>query len=118
MATRVLLLGMPTMLGQILRRIAADAPELDVVAELPDVELDSPEVLTAEPDVVIAGADRATEEAVASLLYQRRGLRVLGISADGRHGILYEMRPHRILLGELAPATLIAAVRGDRPCGS
>lgn len=118
MATRVLLLGMPTMLRQILRRIAADAPDLDVVAELPDVELDSPDVLTAEPDVVIAGTDRATEEAVAGLFHQRHAPRVLGISADGRQAILYEMRPHRVPLGELAPTTLIAAVRGDRRRGS
>src|SRR6266496_2345851 len=112
--TRVLLLGMPTMLRQILLRIAADTPELDVVAELPDADLDSPDVLTSEADVVIAGADRASEDAVTSLLRHRHSVRILGISDDGRHGTLYEMRPHRVLLGELAPATLVAVIRGDQ----
>ena len=52
------------MLRQIVRRIAEDVPELDVVAELPDASLDSPEVLRAEPDVVILSAD-ITENAAA-----------------------------------------------------
>lgn len=112
--TRVLLLGMPTMLRQILRRIAADTPGLDVVAELPDADLDSPEVLITEPDVVIAEADRVSEDAVTSLLRHRHAVRILGISDDGRHGILYEMRPHRVLLGELAPAMLVAVILGDQ----
>ena len=115
--TRVLLLGMPTMLRQIVRRIAEDAPELDVVAELPDADLESPEVLDAEPDVVITGADPASEDAVTKLLRRRRAIRVLGISADARHVTLYELRPQRIPLGELAPATLVTAIRG-RPGGS
>jgi len=106
------------MLRQIVRRIAEDAPELDVVAELPDAGLDSPEVLSAGPDVVITGADRASEDAVMSLLRRRRGVRVFGISADGRHVTLYELRPQRIPLGELAPATLVTAVRGGQPGGS
>ena len=110
---RVLLLGMPTMLRQIVRRIAEEAPELEVVAEMPDAELDSAEVLGAEPDVVITGADRASQDAVTNLLCRRRAVRLLGISADARRVTLYELRPQRVPLGELAPATLVNAIRGQ-----
>lgn len=113
---RVLLLGMPTMLRQIVRRIAEDAPGLDVVAELPDANLDSPEILIAEPDVVIMGADRISEDDVTNLLRQRHAIRILGISADARQVTLHELRPQRVPLGELAPAILVAAIRGGRPC--
>jgi chemotaxis response regulator CheB len=106
------------MLRQIVRRIAEDAPELDVVAELPDASLDSPEVLRAEPDVVITGADRMSEDAVTNLLRRRHPMRILGISADARQVTLHELRPQRVPLGELAPATLIAAIRGGQQCES
>jgi hypothetical protein len=106
------------MLRQIVRQIAEDAPELDVVAELPDANLDSPEVLRAEPDVVITGADRTSEDAVTDLLRRRHAIRILGISADGRQVTLHELRPQRVPLGELAPAILVAAIRGGQPCES
>ena len=98
------------MLRQILR-IAEDAPELDV----PDASLDSPEVLRAEPDVVITGADRISEDAVTNLIRRRHAMRILGISADARQVTLHELQPQRVPLGELAPATLIAAIRGGQP---
>jgi len=103
------------MLRQIVLRIAEDSPELDVVAELPDARLDSPEILRAEPDVVITGADRISEDAVTDLLRRRHAIRILGISADARQVTLYELRPQRVPLGELAPATLVAAIRGGEP---
>jgi chemotaxis response regulator CheB len=106
------------MLRQIVRRIAEDAPELDVVAELPEASLDSPEVLRAEPDVVITGADLVSEDAVANLLRRRHALRILGISADAKQVTLHELRPQRVPLGELAPPTLVAAIRGGRLCES
>jgi hypothetical protein len=112
---RVLLLGMPTMLREIVRRIAEDAPGLDVIAELPDANIDSPEILRAEPDVVITGADRISEDAVTNLLRRRHAIRILGISADARQVALHELRPQRVPLGELAPAMLVAAIRGGRP---
>jgi hypothetical protein len=101
------------MLRQIVRRIAEDAPGLDVVAELPDANLDSPEIPRAEPDVVITGADRISKDAVTDLLRQRQAIRILEISADARRITLHELRPQQVPLGELAPAILVAAIRGQ-----
>ena len=111
---RILLLGMPTMLRQILRQTAASVPGLIVVAELPDAELDSPDVIAAGADVVIAGADRASEAAVTDLLCRPYPVQVLGISADGHDAVLYEMRPHRMLLEELSPTTLVSVLSRQR----
>src|SRR5690348_9807185 len=109
---------MPTMLRQILQEIAADAPDLVVVAELLDAQLDSPEVMAADADVVITGAEQASEATVRGLLCRSRPLRVLGISADGRDATMYEMRPHKVLLGELAPTTLVDVLRGTTSAGA
>ena len=113
----IVLLGMPGMLRQILREIAAGEPELVVVAELPNAELDSPGILAAGADVVVAGADLASEQAVTRLLCRPRPVQVLGISADGHDAFLYEMRPHRVLLGELSPATLVNVLSRAAPGG-
>ena len=113
----IVLLGMPGMLRQILREIAAGEPGLVVVAELPNAELDSPGILAAGADVVVAGADLASEQAVTRLLCRPRPVQVLGISADGHDAFLYEMRPHRVLLGELSPATLVNVLSRAAPGG-
>jgi chemotaxis response regulator CheB len=110
--TRVLLLGMPTMLRQIVREAVATVPDIDIVGEVPGSLDDLDEVIAATPDVFVVGREDTSDAAVARLLRERSGVRVLGISSDGAQTTLYEMRPHRVSLGELGPAALAALIRG------
>ena len=98
------------MLRQIVRRVLEDAAVFDVVVELPLADLGSAQVLDSKPDVIIMDVQETSAAAVDALLYQRCSTRILGISADGQQGTLYEMRPHRVVLGELTPASLVAVL--------
>jgi chemotaxis response regulator CheB len=107
-----LLLGMPTMLRQIVREAVATAPDIDVVGDLPGSLEHLDGVIAARPDVVVVNREDASDAAVARLLRECGGIRVLGVSPDGAQTTRYEMRPHQVPLGELGPAALVALIRG------
>jgi hypothetical protein len=109
---RVLLVGMPRMLRGIVNGLVSVEPDLEIVGELGDVEAELPAIEASGATVVIAGVQ-------APLLARRLSdrARVLGVSPDGREGVLYELRPHERVLGEISPATLLAAIRGDPVSG-
>jgi chemotaxis response regulator CheB len=111
MTTRILLLGMPAMLRELLVRIVAQAPDIEIVADLPDDDLRSPSALQRQADVVVVDSDRAPVEDVAALLLERCRTKVLGLSSDGRRAFLHELRPHRVPLGELSPAAFVDVIR-------
>jgi len=66
----------------------------------------------ARPDIVILGLDDASAGPVSQrLLSLWPDLKVMGVSADGRSGCLYELRPHRVPLGDLSAHGLVEAIR-------
>jgi hypothetical protein len=66
-----------------------------------------------EADALIVRADSCDEDEIGDLLAERPGARVLAIAPNGDSGSLYELRPHRVYLGDLSPRALIEAIRGD-----
>lgn len=111
---RVLLLGLPVMLRQIVSQTIAAEPDLEIVGELEDMRL----AAARQPHVVIVGlgADEPVLEAcvpavVRALLDHLPRAKVLGLLPDGRSGYVYELRPQRAPIGELSPATLITSIR-------
>jgi hypothetical protein len=40
-----------------------------------------------------------------------RGVRALEVGSDGRESVLYELRPHRVSLGEISPGALVRTIR-------
>jgi hypothetical protein len=62
-------------------------------------------------DFVIAGAGRLAPDDVSRLLEVHPGIKVLAVSESGRQGLLYELRPHRVPIGDLSPAVLLATIR-------
>ncbi|MFC8130900.1 hypothetical protein [Streptomyces sp. NPDC057302] len=56
----------------------------------------------------------AVPPSLVRLLLDHPHLRILVVEGDGRTGSLWELRPHRIALGELSPHQLIRAV-GEHP---
>jgi hypothetical protein len=103
---RVVLAEMPTLLHEIVSTILSTDP---------DVELDATPVPTDEIDSAdaVARADvLATSDDYSPTLFAHPRLRLVAISDDRKHAVLYELRPHRAPLGELSPQLLVRAVHG------
>lgn len=95
---RVALVGMPALLGDIVRAVIDTEPGLRAVDAAGDIA-----------DVVVCTAgSRVGDEVIVPLLHRRSAARVVIIAADGR--CAYVCTPS----GELSPATLRDAILGQR----
>jgi hypothetical protein len=66
----------------------------------------------AAADALIVREDSCDEDEIRGLLVERPGARVLAIAPTGASGSLYELRPHRVHLGDLSPQALVDAIKG------
>jgi len=101
---------MAPLLREIVREAIVREPDFDLVAEHDDVDVRTVLELD-DPDFIIVGEDAASEPDVRALVGARRGLRALEVKSDGRESVLFELRPHRIALGEISSDTLVRAIR-------
>ena len=109
--TRIVLIDMPPLLREIVREAIDGEPDLDVVAEHPgDVDVRHA-VERDEADFVIVGSEAAAALGVPALIGGGARVRALELQGDGRNGVLYELRPHRVSLGEISPQTLVQSIR-------
>jgi DNA-binding NarL/FixJ family response regulator len=111
--TRVLVVGLATrMLREIVRRVVANESDLAVVAEFSQhVPLEA-EVARTGADVVIVGAGNPDlVDSCRHLFAEHPQVKVLAIGGDGRHTVLYELRPYEVMLGRLSPARLLEVIR-------
>jgi len=103
---------MPPLLREIVRDAVAREADLELVAE----HEDGPELREAlardGADFVIVGSDAAAAACVTSLVASQRSMRALELRGDGRESVLYELRPHRVPLGEISAETLVRTIRG------
>jgi hypothetical protein len=109
MRTRVLLVGMPKLLRDLVKEILMSQSDITVVGEL--TELDARLIASLDNSraaAVIVGSSQAeVPEVFCRLLRERPSVRVLAIADDGRQTYLY------LPLGELSPTGLLDAVRRD-----
>jgi hypothetical protein len=110
---RILLGRMPKMLIDILYHVVASELDLVIVGLVNDDESLPAAVRRTRAEVVLT-AQTAEDELpeYASLLVRRPRLKVVAITGDGRTGLLYELRPQRIPLGEMSAVALYNAIRG------
>jgi len=108
--TRIVLIDMAPLLREIVRAAVVREPDLDIVAEHDEIDVRSVLELD-DPDFIIVGENAATAEDLRVLVGVGRGLRALEVQSDGRESVLYELRPHRISLGEISSDTLVRAIR-------
>jgi hypothetical protein len=100
----------------IVRDAIAREPDLDVVAE-GDVAGLRESVERDEPDFVIVGTVAASAT-VRSIVGACSCVRALEVRSDGTESVLYELRPHRVSLGEISPASLVQTIRDSPTWGS
>jgi hypothetical protein len=101
---------MAPLLREIVQEAIVREPDLDIVAEHDEIDVRSAVELD-DPDFIIVGETAAAEQDVRMLVGAGRGLRALEVQSDGRESVLYELRPHRISLGEISSETLVRAIR-------
>jgi DNA-binding NarL/FixJ family response regulator len=109
-STRIVLIDMPPLLRDVVRNVLSGEPDIEVVAEH-DAAVDVGDAVEAdEADLVIAGSDVASS-ALREAVARDRGVRALEVRSDGKESVLYELRPHRVPLGEISPETLLRTIR-------
>ena len=108
--TRIVLIDMSPLLREIIRRALVPEPDLEVVAEHEGAVDLRAAVERDAPDFVIFGDD-ASDDSVRSLVTADRGVRAIEVRSDGRESVLYELRPHRVSLGEISSETLVRTIR-------
>lgn len=105
---------MPQLLDHILDSVFADDAEVTLLRAPAGVDSVAEAVTLTEPDVVIVAERRAGPHELDDLLRLAPHAQALTVADDARTAVLYELRPHRRLLGELSPASIRSAVHGAR----
>lgn len=113
---RVLLVGMPRLLVDIILPIVASEPDMSVVGQVSRSDLFTAARHT-RADIVVVGQgakdDREEREEYTHLLLELPRLKVLTIADDARSAALFELQPRRVPLGEVSANTLRSAIRGS-----
>jgi DNA-binding NarL/FixJ family response regulator len=110
--TRVLMAAMPPILYDIVRELAAEEPDLEVVGHVgPEADL-AVAVEACGADVVLSGAACSGREASERLLRAFPHLRVLTVTADRRAAYLDRLLPHRTEIADMSADDLIDALLG------
>ena len=114
----VVLIDLPGVLSDILRSVLDREPDIRVRGQLRDCRalLEGAERIPAQV-VIVGGETSDLPAACRALLDARVQTKVLTVAGDGRDASLYELRPHRLPLGELSPDRLLDAVRTARSTG-
>jgi DNA-binding NarL/FixJ family response regulator len=113
--TRILLAGMPPLLRDIVEDAVAKQPDMDVLGHFSEGDDLAQSLKEVAVDVVIVGARQPDDFALADqCLRASPRVRVLVIANSGRNATMYEMRPHRVSLGDVSPEMLVAAIRAER----
>ena len=109
--TRVILVDMPRMLGEIVKEVVSNEDDLEIVEEH-DGDAALATTRAGGSCVVITRLEDLDPASIGLFLGTRQQVRVLGLSTDGRDGAVYELRPDEYLLGEISQPLLLAAIRG------
>jgi DNA-binding NarL/FixJ family response regulator len=110
--TRIVLVNMPRMLREIIRSTLGSDPTCEIVGEYDEhialeVALDR-----SRADVVVVSTEVfEPREIHAHLLAEASPLKVLAVRPDASQAFLHELYPRQVVLGELSPERLTAAVR-------
>lgn len=117
---RVLIVALPGILRDIIRGLLADEDDVEVVGDLRETEAVLAFMNRVPTDVVVMGcANSELPESGRRLFDEHPAVRVLCLSADGRRTFLFELRPHRVAIGEVSPDELVATIIGAvRPEGT
>lgn len=105
---RIALVELLPLLRGIVEEVISAQPDMEVVPQDSRM-MKLASIDEADPDVVILG--REDTSLTSRLLRMRPNLKVLAVAMDGREGVLFELRPRRVDLGEISPQKLVNVIR-------
>lgn len=105
--TRLLLVDLPRLLRDIVEDAVSLVEQIELVGAVESSFLRE-SGRTNGADFVVVGHD--DPRLVGELLAAQPSMKVLAIIGDGVQSALYELRPHRIPLGELSPERLVEVI--------
>jgi hypothetical protein len=114
---RIVVIGLPQILRDVITDIVADQPDMELVGDLPE-NADPAMIEDLGGTFVAVGAGPSGElpdVCKGLLVRQAHGLRILGLSAEGRRGYLYELRPTEVAIGDVSPERLLNVIRAAIP---
>jgi DNA-binding NarL/FixJ family response regulator len=110
--TRILLVELPRLVGDIVEKLVRGEGDLEFVGSIDDADDLVAEVERTGADLVVLGiGGRGLPATCDELLYTHCRSRVIALEGDARSGFIYQLLPSRVPLGELAPDRLIDAIR-------
>lgn len=111
---RVIVIGLPGVVGDMIEAAVEAQPGMLLVRH-PDATDPRLAIGYSEPHVLVVGtADDRLPPPWLDALHARPGLRVVTVDPVHGTGVLYEMRPHAVALGDVAPVDIVAAIQRGR----
>lgn len=111
---RVLIREIPPMLHSLVVEALGGQSDVEL---LHDDDSNAPEL--RDVDVLLIGASDPNDlEHARALLSQWPRTRILVVSSSGRDAVMYEWYPQKLVLGDVAPRTLLNVIRQGfgQPC--
>jgi hypothetical protein len=111
---QILLRNLPPMLADILYDALSRAPEFELLTASGAAEPLQTQLDPARPCVIVQGLDDTVEmtRLEAELAASVPSRRVIAIEPEGRRGVVCELRPSSVAVGELALDRVVDLVRG------
>lgn len=119
MTTRIVLVGLPRILREIVEHALRDAPDITVAAALSGLDRLDATLRDLEPDVLVVALGAESEAPMLDrYLYAMPRLTCLAIAGDARHAFLYELHPRATPLREVSADGLVQAIRSIQQVGA
>jgi hypothetical protein len=103
-------MGLPGLVGEVIEAAVEARPGLRLV-RAPDTSDMRKAIAAVDPHVLVVGtSDARLAPSWLEVLQARPGLRVVTLDPVRGTGVLYEMRPHAVALGDVSPADIVTAI--------
>jgi hypothetical protein len=104
-------MGLPGLVGEMIEAAVEARPGL-LLVRAPDTSDVRAAIGATDPHVLVVGtADVRLATSWLEALQARQGLRVVTLDPVRGTGVLYEMRPHAVALGDVSPAAIVTAIQ-------
>jgi len=100
------------MLTDIVKAIFASEKDFELVGEVGEHDALLQAAIDAQADVIVVGPLVAAESRdFRDFLHARPRMKIVAIGVDGRQAVLHELQYQLIPIGDVSPASLLAAIR-------
>jgi DNA-binding NarL/FixJ family response regulator len=112
---QILVVDMPLLLRDLIEEAVVAQPDMHLLASVSDPEALVAATAESRPDFVLLGVSAADADGFPPeclrLLDENPRTKALGIEAVDGRAYLYELRPERTEIGEVAPEDVVRAIR-------